>query len=177
MLIRQLRSAEIAIPHEPEQWMVFKRLNGRRLQEAADAKLVKAQKRAAGRLKAIGPEAVALQREEAQRVAEANSKALADAKATLGDEAVKALEQAALEGVKQAMSAPASETQVLERYDRLTLLRLGIHSWSYESEPAAELAEENEDGGLDERTEEWAYRQILTFNELLPQEADAALKN
>lgn len=181
MLIRALRSARVPIPHEPSEWMVFRRLNSRRLQDAADAKGIKAQKRAAARQIAIGPEVVKIQREEAERVAALQAKALEAAKASLGPEAMKQIQDATIEAAKAAMAA-TPDAQVLERYDRDTLLRLGIHEWSYSDPPSAvfvdnETDDIENDSGVDEKTADWAYRQILVYNELLPKEADEALGN
>lgn len=167
------------IPHEPDQWMVFRRLNSRRLQEAVDAKVVKAQQREVARLQAIGPEGVQLLHDEAQRQAAAHATALADAKRTLGQEAVDKLQAAVLE--RQKAPGPEGKTDdraVLARFDRDTLLRLGIVEWSYPVEPKVALAESVEnDDGLDDATATWAYRQVLIFNDLLPSEAETALGN
>jgi hypothetical protein len=63
----------------------------------------------------------------------------------------------------------------LDAYDRDLLLTFGISAWSYPADVTTELSDEN--GGLDAATSEWAAREVLKFNGLLPAEKDAELGN
>lgn len=136
MLVRNILSDKIDIPHEPGQWMQFRRLNGRRLAACVE----KRQEGAMSRMKTLGADGMAIIRD-----------------------AAKGREEAAV------VADP------LDQYDRDTLLISGVASWSYEADPKSEL--ESEDGGLDPITSEWAARQILKFNDLIPADAETKLGN
>ena len=59
MLVRNLLSPKIDIPHEPGQWMQFRRLNARRIAECTD----KRQMDALSRMKALGADGLAMIRD------------------------------------------------------------------------------------------------------------------
>lgn len=62
--------------------------------------------------------------------------------------------------VQEAKAAAAKDP--FQQYDQLTLLRHGVAGWSYKADVDVEL--------LDEKTAEWAARQILAYT--LPGEAE-----
>lgn len=61
MLVRNLLSDKIDIPHESGQWMQFRRLNGRRIAECMDRR----QADAMTRMKALGSDGLAMIRDAA----------------------------------------------------------------------------------------------------------------
>jgi hypothetical protein len=73
------------------------------------------------------------------------------------------------------LNKPKPVADPLDAYDRDLLLTLGISAWSYPADVTTELSDEN--GGLDAATSEWAARQVLKFNGLLPDERETELGN
>lgn len=154
MILKHLKTDRIPIPGEDGQWMVFRRLNPRRLQEAMDAR----SERGMAALLKIGAEELR-KREEIQAV--------------LRELRAKAAEPTPATVPVDVPAAPAPDPLVA--YDLETLLIKGIESWSYET-PIAETLQD-EDGGVDLATMKWAGLQILKYNDRLPEAVEADLKN
>lgn len=104
------------IPHEPGEWMVFKLLSWRALEEARSTR---------------------------QNVALRSFQGVADV--------VRELQSA-----RPAVDIPEAEPDPTSSFDRATLLKFGIQSWSY---PAAVDRDSLDD--LDEQTVEWAVKEIV----------------
>jgi len=109
-----------------------------------------------------------------RRIAECSDKKQMDSMQrmkTLGKEGMELIRDAAAGRDKTA----AAKADPIDTYDRDLLLKAGIHSWSYDADIKTEL--ESEDDGLDAKTSEWAARQILEYNNLLPEVAEEASGN
>ena len=107
----------------------------------------------------------------ARRIAECTEKRQMDSM-----QRMKALGKEGMELIRDAAGSrkDASPSDPVDSYDRDLLLKYGIVAWSYDA-PLTEL--DSKDEGLDAATSAWAAKEILRFNNLLPEEAEKALGN
>ena len=109
-----------------------------------------------------------------RRIAECSDKKQMDSMQRmkqLGKEGLELIRDAAAGRDKSVVST----SDPIDSYDRDLLLKAGIAAWSYDADVKTELA--SEDDGLDAKTSEWAAREILRFNGLLPEAAEAIAGN
>lgn len=114
------------IPHEPGEWMVLQKLSFRQLEDASETMVLRTRER----LRAFGGDLYKAiresNREEIERQTGIDPEDLDD------------------------------QVDPLAQYDTFTLLRHGIHDWSYD-----EKLNDTTRAQLDEETSEWAAREIL----------------
>ena len=105
-----------------------------------------------------------------RRIAECSDKKQMDSMQRmkqLGKEGLELIRDAAAGRDKSVMAT----ADPIDAFDRDLLLKCGIAAWSYDADIKTELA--SEDDGLDAKTSDWAARQILEFNGLLPEVSEA----
>lgn len=138
MLTSRITRDNVPIPHEPGEWMSFRKLSWRKLEEAGNA----VSDDAIAKIKVMGGEAF----KAIQDLVDARERKDKTAEAAAEKEIGESLDEA-----EQKVKDP------LNKYDRGVLLRKGIIDWSYEGDkPTVENTDD-----LDEETAVWAARQIL----------------
>lgn len=122
------------IPHEPGEWMEFRKLSWKQLQDAREAR----QEAVFGKVKQMGSEVMGALPKTCRRCGEEKH-----------DGPCPPAEQ----------RADASAADPTNEYDRDTLLHAGIVQWSYEEGVTDATIDE-----LDEPTAAWAHAEIVAYN-------------